>query len=62
MLEGLINIGTTERIIRIAVGATLLGLLLVSKSPWRWIGLIGLIPLATGLIGWCPFYTWITRD
>jgi Protein of unknown function (DUF2892) len=62
MLEGLINIGTTERVIRIAVGLSLLGLLLVSKSPWRWIGLVGLIPLVTGLIGWCPFYTWITRD
>jgi Protein of unknown function (DUF2892) len=62
MLDGLINIGTTERVIRIAVGVASLGLLLVSKSPWRWIALVGLIPLATGLIGWCPFYTWITRD
>ncbi len=54
--------GTFERIIRVAVGVALLALLLVSKSPWRWAGLIGLLPLATGLIGWCPFYTWITRD
>jgi hypothetical protein len=62
MLEGFINIGTTERVIRIAVGVLLLGLLLIGKNPWRWIGLIGLVPLATGLIGWCPLYAWITRD
>jgi Protein of unknown function (DUF2892) len=62
MLEGLVNIGAAERLIRIAVGAALLGLLLASKSPWRWIGLVGLIPLVTGAIGWCPFYSWMTRD
>jgi hypothetical protein len=62
MFESMVNIGVWERIIRIIVGVALLGLLLTNKNPWRWIGLIGVLPLLTGLVGWCPFYTWITRD
>jgi cadmium resistance protein CadD (predicted permease) len=62
MFEAIANIGTWERIIRIVVGLALLVLLLTNKNPWRWIGLLGVIPLLTGLVGWCPFYSWITRD
>jgi Protein of unknown function (DUF2892) len=62
MFEAIANIGTWERIIRIVVGLALLALLLTNKNPWRWIGLLGVVPLLTGLVGWCPFYSWITRD
>ena len=48
-----INVGKTDKIIRIIIGLVIgvAGILL--KSWW---GLIGIIPLATGLIGWCPLY------
>ena len=48
------NIGNVERIIRIIVGLTLLSFTVIGpKSLW---GLIGILPLATGFIGWCPPY------
>jgi hypothetical protein len=43
-----------DRVIRVAVGLILLGLVFFGpQSPW---GLIGLIPLVTGLVGSCPLY------
>jgi hypothetical protein len=43
-----------DRALRIVLGLGLLALVFVGpKSPW---GLIGLLPLATGLIGHCPMY------
>lgn len=50
------NIGNVDRILRVVVGALLLSLLLVDGNA-RWFGLVGLVPLATGLIGMCPLYT-----
>ena len=48
------NVGSIERIIRILVGLALIGLTLTgSIGLWGW---IGVLPLATGLIGWCPPY------
>lgn len=44
-----------ERVIRVALGLGLLALTVVGpKSLW---GLIGIVPLATGLVGSCPLYT-----
>jgi hypothetical protein len=49
------NVGNPERIIRIIVGLVLVSLVFIGpQSPWGW---LGLIPLATGLIGWCPPYS-----
>jgi hypothetical protein len=48
------NIGGIERIIRIVVGAALVGLAATNTVGW-W-GWLGLVPLITGLIGWCPPY------
>lgn len=49
------NIGPTDRVLRVALGLVLLSLVFVGpRSAW---GYLGLIPLATGLIGSCPFYT-----
>lgn len=50
------NVGNTDRIIRIVVGLILLSLLFLLEGGARWIGLIGLLPLATGLVRWCPAY------
>ncbi len=48
------NEGTLDRALRIIVGLVLLSLIFVGpKTMW---GLVGLIPLATGLLGWCPLY------
>jgi hypothetical protein len=48
------NIGTIDRIIRVVVGLAALSLVFVGpKSFW---GLLGLVPLITALVGWCPPY------
>lgn len=44
-----------ERVIRVVIGIVLLSLVFVGpKTMW---GLLGIIPLATGLLGSCPLYT-----
>jgi len=53
------NVGGIDRGLRIVAGAALVALSLVGPFretlyPW---GLIGFLPLVTGLIGWCPAYT-----
>jgi len=47
------NVGGTDRVIRIVAGVVILALGLVLKSWW---GLIGLLPLATGLTRFCGLY------
>lgn len=48
------NVGSIERIIRILAGAAILSLAFVGpKSPWAY---LGIVPLLTGLVGWCPPY------
>jgi hypothetical protein len=44
-----------ERVIRVVVGLAALSLVFV--GPQTWWGLLGLLPLATGLLGSCPAYT-----
>lgn len=49
------NEHNVERIIRVLVGAGVLSLAFIGPAtPWGW---LGLIPIATGLIGSCPLYT-----
>jgi len=48
------NIGGIERIIRALVGLVLIALAATGTVGW-W-GWLGVIPLATGLLGWCPPY------
>lgn len=50
------NVGHLDRILRIVVG---LAILVYGYMMGSWWGLIGLIPLITGLIKWCPVYTLI---
>lgn len=50
------NVGGIDRILRIVVGlAGILFALLSSHELAVW-GWIGIVPLATGVIGWCPAY------
>ncbi|MEZ4357926.1 MAG: DUF2892 domain-containing protein [Eubacteriales bacterium] len=53
------NIGRTERTIRIIIGLLILSLMFILKGGLWWIGLFGLIPLLTGIIGVCPLYALI---
>jgi len=48
------NIGNTERIIRIIAGLAILSLAFIGpQSAWAY---LGIVPLATGVMGWCPPY------
>lgn len=49
------NEGTIDRVLRVVVGVSLLSLTVVGpRTTW---GLLGLLPLVTGLVGSCPLYT-----
>ena len=50
------NIGRTDKWVRIVLGVVLLALVVVVQSGWRWLGLIGFIPLLTALLNYCPLY------
>lgn len=50
------NVGTADRVIRVLAGLGLLSLVWVLDGNLRWWGLVGLQPLVTGLLGWCPLY------
>jgi len=50
------NVGGIDRVLRIVVGAGLLSLVFLLDGAARWFGLIGIVPLATGLVGFCPAY------
>jgi hypothetical protein len=52
------NIGGTDRILRIVVGiAMLVGFFALPDASYRWFLLIGIVPLATGLMRTCPAYS-----
>ncbi|TNE50255.1 MAG: DUF2892 domain-containing protein [Deltaproteobacteria bacterium] len=49
------NEGMVDRVIRVGLGATLIGLVFLGpKTMWGW---IGVVPLVTGLLGTCPIYS-----
>jgi hypothetical protein len=53
------NVGTIDRILRILIGIALLIWGFLLSEPYNYWGLIGVIPLFTALIGWCPAYSLI---
>ena len=48
------NVGGADKILRIVAGIALLAWAVFGGPVWAW---IGIVPLATGLLGWCPAYT-----
>jgi len=50
------NIGTIDKALRVIVGLALLAYALWGTSQYTWIGWIGIVPILTALIGWCPPY------
>lgn len=51
------NVGSVDRILRVVIGIGLLVLFFVLDAPLKYLGLIGLVPLATAALNWCPLYT-----
>ena len=51
------NVGSIDRILRIVVGLGLISLVFVGpQTPWGW---VGVVPLLTAVISFCPLYTLI---
>ncbi|NJR13963.1 MAG: DUF2892 domain-containing protein [Phyllobacteriaceae bacterium] len=52
------NEGTVDRALRVVAGLAILSLFfLYPDASWRYFALIGVVPLATGLLGTCPVYS-----
>jgi Inner membrane protein YgaP-like, transmembrane domain len=52
------NVGGIDRVLRIVLGIAMavIGLFVLKGTTGTVVGIIGLIPLATGLVGFCPLY------
>ncbi len=50
------NVGTVDKVIRVIAGLAILSLLFILEGNARWWGLIGLGPVATAFLGYCPPY------
>ena len=51
------NVGRIDKVIRVVLGLGLLSLVFFVEGPAKWWGLIGFVPLITGLAGSCPLYS-----
>lgn len=52
------NVGSLDRILRIVIGVALIaGFFLNTDGQYRWLYLLGIIPLGTGLLNFCPLYS-----
>jgi len=51
------NVGSIDRVARVVIGLGLLSVIFLVDGPSRWFGLIGLVPLLTAGISFCPLYT-----
>ena len=47
------NVGSIDRIIRVVLGLAIIGAGIATGSWW---GLLGVVPLATAAVRWCPAY------
>ena len=47
------NVGSVDRILRFLLGLVIIILGIVNESWW---GLIGIVPIFTASINWCPLY------
>jgi hypothetical protein len=49
------NVGSIDRVLRIILGLGLISIVFIGpQTPWGW---IGVVPLVTALLGWCPAYS-----
>lgn len=56
------NVGGIDKAVRIIAGLVLLSLIFILEGTARWWGLVGIVPLLTGTLGWCPLYTLLGLD
>ncbi len=50
------NVGTIDRALRVVIGVALIAWAVLGASEYAWAGWIGLLPLLTAAVGWCPPY------
>ncbi|GHD53972.1 membrane protein [Thalassobaculum fulvum] len=50
------NVGLVDRVLRIVVGAALIAVALLVAHPYAWVGWIGVVPILTAIVGYCPAY------
>lgn len=48
------NVGGIDKVLRILVGLALIAWTFLGGPVWAW---VGIVPLVTGLVGFCPVYT-----
>lgn len=51
------NVGGIDRVLRVLIGLALLSLLYWGEGNLKWLGLIGIVPIATALLRFCPMYS-----
>ena len=51
------NVGTIDKVLRVVLGLALLAYVVLGSGSLRFIGLVGIVPLLTALVGSCPVYT-----
>jgi hypothetical protein len=51
------NVGSIDKVIRIVIAVALFSLFFVLDSNWRYLSIVGFIPLITAIISWCPLYS-----
>ena len=51
------NVGSADRAVRVIIGLVILSYLFIGEGSTRYFGLIGLVPLLTAAIGYCPLYS-----
>jgi hypothetical protein len=55
-----VNVGIIDRVIRIIIGLLLIAYAIPFGFPstgWNWVGWIGIVPIITAVVGYCPAYT-----
>lgn len=55
-----LNVGAIDRVARLVLGAALIAFAIPVGFPqtgWNWLGWIGVIPILTAIVGYCPAYS-----
>ena len=51
------NVGSADRVVRVIIGLVIWSYLFIGEGSARYFGLIGLVPLLTAAMGYCPLYS-----
>ncbi len=50
------NVGSLDKVIRVIIALALFSLFFVLEGSWRYLAVVGFVPLLTALVSWCPLY------